>query len=219
MTCAETRDQLPLLLYGDLAGDQRAAAESHLGQCAACRRELAALSDMRRLLDEPAADAIAVDLVEVFREESRRRERVVRRWRSVALAGVAAALALLAVRVEIRMDGRQMVVRWGRNEPVAQRAEVLPAPVAVREDLAPSTKVADQLDALSERVKVLNELVRALAANVDGGDRDRSEELVKVRQELAAVQELYHKRFSETERDVSALYIAHFGPRIPGANP
>jgi hypothetical protein len=42
--CPETRELLPELATGALAGDERASALAHVTGCAACRRELAALS-------------------------------------------------------------------------------------------------------------------------------------------------------------------------------
>lgn len=42
--CPEVRELLPELATGALAGDDRALALGHVGACAACRRELAALS-------------------------------------------------------------------------------------------------------------------------------------------------------------------------------
>jgi hypothetical protein len=42
--CPEVRELLPELATGALAGDERASALAHVDGCAACRRELAALS-------------------------------------------------------------------------------------------------------------------------------------------------------------------------------
>ncbi|GAA4459532.1 zf-HC2 domain-containing protein [Phytohabitans houttuyneae] len=42
--CPEVRELLPELATGALAGDERALALGHVGGCATCRRELAALS-------------------------------------------------------------------------------------------------------------------------------------------------------------------------------
>jgi hypothetical protein len=42
--CPEVRELLPELATGALAGDERASALAHVADCAACRRELAALS-------------------------------------------------------------------------------------------------------------------------------------------------------------------------------
>ena len=54
-TCNGTRDQLALLLYGELSFDEEERVESHLDTCAECRQAL----DRQRLLHE-AVDAAAV---------------------------------------------------------------------------------------------------------------------------------------------------------------
>ena len=212
MNCEHVRDLLPLLAYGDLAGDERSAIESHLSQCGACRAELAALAEVRRLLDESSAPAAGADLSAILPVDTRRSRRSVQRWRVAAMAALAAAIMLAALKLEVRLDGRQLVIRWGKAEPATQVVQHSQPPVIARPEPAVSTEVA-------ERLKVLNELVHALAANIEAGDRDRRDELAKLQKELAAIQEFDKKRWAATERDVSALYTAQFGARNSGANP
>jgi anti-sigma factor RsiW len=211
MNCDHIRELLPLLAYGDLAGDECSAVEGHLRGCPTCRAELAGLRRVRRLLDESPTPPARFDRFS-RRQDVELPNRAARRWRIVALVGLAATILVAAMRLEVRIDQRQMVVRWGRVEPAAPMADQHRSPVIIRENAAEPTEVA-------ERLKLLHELVHALAASVEAGDSDRREELAKLRKELAAIQEFDKKRWAATERDVSALYTAQFGARNSGANP
>jgi Putative zinc-finger len=210
--CQEIRDLLPLAAYDDLAGAERAAVDSHLAQCPACRQELAAFEQMRQMLNESPAPRASIVLPAADGSEVIRQRRSIWRWRVAALIGLAAAVAFAAVRLELRFDNQQMVVRWGRFEPAPAPVETIPAPIIVQREPDASPGVREQL-------RVLNELVHALAANLEADDRGRREDLIKLQQELAAIRQLDEKRWSETKRDVSALYTAQFGARNSGANP
>jgi anti-sigma factor RsiW len=211
MNCEHIRELLPLLAYGDLVGDEFSATEAHLRGCPTCRAEFAGLVQVRRLLDESPTPPARFDRF-AGRRDVEVPNRAARRWRMVALIGLAATILIAAVRLDIRIDQRQLVVRWGRSEPVAPVVDARPPQVIVRENPAESREIA-------ERLKLLNELVHALAASVEAGDSDRREELAKLRKELDTIQEFDKKRWAATERDVSALYTAQFGARNSGANP
>ena len=126
MTCADCRDLLPLHLYGDLSDADRAVAETHLAGCAGCRAELVALERTRSALDATPLPA-AVDLNQIFRSEVERQRRTARRWRAAALVGIAAAVLVLALRLDIRADGRQVTV--GGDRPIG-RGSAGPLPCA-----------------------------------------------------------------------------------------
>jgi hypothetical protein len=93
-------------VLGGLDRQDLALFESHLQDCAACRKELAALEKVPMLLDAlPVPDALALTAapggseradanvpVRLFDELSRRRRTLRRRW--VALAGAVAAACL-----------------------------------------------------------------------------------------------------------------------------
>ena len=51
MSCAEIRERLPLLAYGELAEPDQKVVQAHLASCAHCREEYAALGRVRELLD------------------------------------------------------------------------------------------------------------------------------------------------------------------------
>jgi anti-sigma factor RsiW len=208
MNCHEVIDLLPLLLYGDLGAAERAAVEAHLASCGECRAELAALAAVRQELDSPIPELHAVDVASIYRSESERLRRRSRRWRAVAVVAAAAVL-FLALRVEVRADRGQLVVRWGTPEPVAVAPAVVER-VVVRSEPA-STKE------LEERINRVSALIQALAANMDVKD-DQQKELARLRREFAELQQI-KKRLGQTERDVAALYTAQFGSRPSGVNP
>jgi Putative zinc-finger len=212
VNCQEARDLLPLAAYDDLAAAEHAAVNSHLAQCPACRRELAALQQVRQLLDQASVPGASIVVPASAGFELRRQRRSTWRWRAAALIGLAAAVGFAAVRLELRFDNRQVVVRWGRFEPPPARVEPVPTPIIVHRETELSAGAHEQL-------RVLNELVHALAANLEAGDHGRREDLIKLRQELAAIRQIEDKRWSETRRDVSALYTAQFGARNSGENP
>ena len=65
----------------------------------------------------------------------------------------------------------------------------------------------------------MGQIVQALAAGAESTDRQRQEQLAKLREEIAAMNTQNQKRWSQTQRDVSALYTAQFGSRQNGVNP
>jgi anti-sigma factor RsiW len=209
MICADCRELLPLHLYGDLSDADRTAVAAHLSDCGACRAELGALAATRAALDAAPVPETAVDLNRIYRFDAERQRRTARRWRVAALVGLAASLLVLALRIDIRADARQLTVRWGTPEPM---------PVAPEPTVIVRTQTVTSPD-LDERLNVLTALIHALAANVETGDRERAAELMRVRGELASLRQQGDQRWTETGRSVSALYTAQFGPKTQGDRP
>ncbi|MGH7058704.1 MAG: anti-sigma factor family protein, partial [Acetobacteraceae bacterium] len=119
MKCTVVRAALPLLIY-DEPSPQDAALKEHLAGCDACRREAEALQGVRRLLDDAPVPRIEVNLPQLHRSLAERQIRQMRRWRRVAVAlGALAAVLLLAVglRLEVRLQAGQLLVRWGDPPP------------------------------------------------------------------------------------------------------
>src|SRR5262245_13745697 len=123
MTCAESRAQLPLFLYGDLPDETAGAVRDHLAGCAACRRVQQGLAQTRELLDELPAPGVSVDLAALYRRLAQEHQQQTRRWRRATWAAVGLAACLLIgimlTRCEIHLGGGQLVFRWGPPEPVA----------------------------------------------------------------------------------------------------
>jgi hypothetical protein len=213
MNCRDVRASLPALAYGDLNPAEAARVEEHLAKCPNCRRELAGLRGVRRLLDAAEAPPVAVDVGAVYRQSAERQARSARRWRRAACAaGVCLAMVTaLAVRVrlEVRVDGEQVVVRWGT--PPAPP----PAP-PVRVIVPPLPPTAP--DGTEEQLRLLGELVQALAADGRGRDERRQEEIEALRRQLREIYQQSVRRWENAERDLTALYQAQF-PAQKGIDP
>jgi hypothetical protein len=210
MNCQQVHELLPLHAYGDLSGEEKSGVEAHLAECPGCRNELTAFATIRAQLDATQVAMTGVDLAHVYRAESVRFRRRARRWRLAAAAAAVAVVIVFAIRLDVRIDRRQMTIRWGAWEslPIAE--------TAARSVIQPEPAIPTQFD---ERLKTMSELIQALAANVDASDRERQEQVATLKRELAIMQQRSQERLSETERDVSALYAAHFGSRPKAVNP
>ncbi len=119
MSCQETLDQLPLLIYDELDADEAAACRRHLAGCPACRAELAALERTHGLLDRAPVHQSQVDLAAVcLRIAAReRRGRSLRRI-VYGVTALAAAIALmLAMRfLNLAVEPGRLVVAWTPRE-------------------------------------------------------------------------------------------------------
>jgi hypothetical protein len=204
MNCAKVRDRLPALLYGDLPPGEASALRDHLAACPACRQEHAALEGIRRALDMVPAPAVRVDLPRLYREAAARQVRRAGRWRWAAAACGAAAAVLLVVlglRLEVRVESQQLVVRWG----TAPEKVIVPPPGP-----GPRAESPPPSPDVEERLRVLSELIHALADDVAARDEQEQQRVDRVRARLDELQRQGNRRMSETERNVAALYVAHY---------
>jgi hypothetical protein len=125
--------------------------------------------------------------------------------------GVIAAAALLLValllRLEVRAEGHQLVIRWGEPPPVPQPEP--PPPVAA----AVPTVSPDE-------VELLRDLIHALEADVRARDGKQQEALSQLRARLDAAQGQSDQRWADSQRTQRAFYTALFGPRdVKGEKP
>jgi anti-sigma factor RsiW len=197
MNCPQIREQLPLFVYGDLPATEAVEIERHLTECTACQNQDAALRQVRVALESTPAPEVFVNSGQIFLTAAERP--VHRRWlRSAFTCGLAASLVVLAIfNVELRADGHQLVIRWGR----------LPeAKVAVDRGQPATTALA----ALEERVRILQDLTHALARDVDFRDRARNDEWIRTKSQLDSLTRLTGQQLVDAQRDVDALYAAHF---------
>src|SRR5438067_5047261 len=125
MNCADVRQELPSLVYHDATPEQAERLQAHVAGCRECQREYAALQQMPRLLDLLPAPALSVDLPRLYRGAADRQRRRLRLWRRAAVAAAAAVLLAFGLRLDIRLETHQVVVRWGNPAPVA---EAVPSP-------------------------------------------------------------------------------------------
>ncbi|HLW64804.1 MAG TPA: zf-HC2 domain-containing protein, partial [Gemmataceae bacterium] len=145
MHCENARPLLPLHTYGDLTDSERTAVEEHLTLCAACRLELSEFQALRENLNAQSLAVQTVDLARIYQPQTRRLQRQAWRWRLAALAGVAVALFVLFTRLEIQANAGQLVVRWGKPEPVAavDKPVIVTAPTPKR--VEPSREMLERL--------------------------------------------------------------------------
>lgn len=204
MNCTDARAALPLLIYGEL-GPQEGALRQHLTGCPACRHEYESLQGIRRALDAVPTPRVEVDLPRLYQSVADRQAQRLRRWRriAVALSAAAAVLLMLAVlRVQIRLDAGQLLVRWG--EPPGKQEErgggTAAAPVQVRADPTAAAETEAQLRLLSDLIHALKD---------DGDDRDQrfQQRLDRLQDHVRALQTQADQRWTTTEQDMAALYV------------
>ncbi len=203
MKCTEVRAALPLLIYGE-PSPQDAALREHLLVCATCRRECEALTGVRRLLDDAVVPHVAVDLTQIHRTLAERQLRRERRWRHVAVAlGALAAVLLLALglRLELRLDANQLVVRWG--DPPTGGTGVPPVQTHDRRDAGPTVPA----ESIQAELRVLSDLIHALKLDADERDQLCAERLERLEKHVRALQSQSDQRWSATEENVAALYL------------
>ncbi len=141
-------DDLALYALGALEGNEGAALEAHVAQCAACRRELRHLGGDMGLLGlatmGPAPPPVArIRLLSAVAKEPRARmpSKQARRW--WLLAPVAAAIVLAVVSIVLwrqnkvlRQDLARQVTQSAQNQAAVERARellaLLSAPDAMR---------------------------------------------------------------------------------------
>jgi hypothetical protein len=209
MTCTEVRALLPVHLYRDLLAADDAAVTQHLRECATCQAEAAALNRVRSALDATPTPTVHVNVPALFNKVA---ERNVRRWRRLAIAGAALAAGLLIVlglRLHLTIGNGQIVIAWGgmvsRESPPSAPASALGG--------------ASRLNALDERVQLLQELTRALAADIESRDRQRSTELDAMRVRVDTLQQYAARQWADAERTMNALYVAQFKRSEEKSNP
>jgi hypothetical protein len=198
MKCTDVRAALPLLIYGE-PSPQEAALREHLANCAECRQEQHALQGVRRLLDNAPVPHVAVDVHQLHRSAAERQLRRARNWRRVALtmSGLAAVLLFaIFLRMQIRLEGNQLLVSWG-EPPVGQ---------TFQPDTAVPEGQARKPD-LREELRVLSDLIHALKQDADERDQRFAERLDRLQQHVRALQSQGDLRWDTTEKDVAALYL------------
>jgi Putative zinc-finger len=219
MNCAQVRAALPEFVYGRLTPEVQGQVESHISECAECRRESTALRQVRHLLTVVQTPEVRVDMLAVYRAAAERQMRRVRTWRRCALAAYVAAVALIALtaltRLEIHVGSSEMVVRWGP----ALVPEQTPVAHAPGSPVAPLLSTAPRdLSSIEDRLRLLSELTQALADDDRDRDEQREREIAHLRVQISDWQGQSAQRFGAVERDFDALYTAQF-PSHNGGRP
>jgi len=205
MNCPDVRPKLPALVYDDLSPAEADAVRRHLDACAGCRDEFAGLAHARAALDMVPVPAVKVEVARLYTEVAARQDRRARRWRRIAVAAAALAAAVLLVvglRVQVRVAAYEFVIAWG--DPSGRGRE--------RADVAPQPPTRDRGSDVEERLRLLDDLVHAVAADVDRRDRRHQADTEEVNRRLDAFRRVAAQKWLEAERNVSALYVAQFKP-------
>jgi len=208
MRCAEVQNILSQLLYADLTPDQRQGVEEHLGSCPKCQVEFAGLKNLKGLLDQLPVPLVRVDVAQIYRESQMRQERRARRWRraAMALTGIAALLALaMVLKMEIRADGKQLVLTWGAAAVEAPANQAAP-PSQVAS--APGEATNEKRDVTKDDLNLMRDLIHALAADADNRDHRLQESLAGLENQLARMDRQAQERWAATVRYVAATTLA-----------
>ena len=195
MDCTQIRGRLLAWQYGELSPAEQAEVARHLAACAVCRQEASGWQEFRGQLQAFTGPAVQVNIPGIYQQALQRRESGTRRWRRAAVAVTAlAAAVLIAVvpKLEVRVDASQLIVRWGAP------AEPVPAPV-----LAQTPAPAPQVSA--EDLALVKNLVRALAQEVQAGDRRQQEALLAMQARLEYVLGQTSEYVAANERDKAVL--------------
>jgi hypothetical protein len=206
MNCTNFRERLAEYVYSELDKETRCLFDQHLGVCAECRQELIALQTVVRSLDRVPAATVPVDLPRLYRELALRQARRARRWKitAAAMASAAAITAICAIgtRLEVRREPGQLVFAWRGSAEV--QVEQPAAPDARQE--APLSVEAKEL-ATADRNRLLNDLIRAVADNMQTLEQREQHDAGDLQTRLVAIEQENTRRFAALERAVDALYL------------
>src|ERR1700722_11916096 len=116
MNCTDVKAQLPFLFSQDPDLIEEPEIRVHLSNCSSCQQEWHELMQLGMLLNANPAPPVAVDLVSLYRNAALREARSSRRWRWLGMAASVFALVgtgwALWGRVEIRINGQELAIRW-----------------------------------------------------------------------------------------------------------
>ena len=187
-------EQLVGYLYGEATRGERAGFERHLSQCAACREELAAFTQVREAVGEWRAEllthapgVVAADLIPAAAPPRTLNAAPARRsawgalreffalspawlrFGSVAATLVLCALAALAVfNVEVRREDGRLAVRTGvwRDAPAIPTAPQ-PPPAGVDDSAQLNRLIAERDAAVRQLADARAQLEDSRAANIE----------------------------------------------------
>ena len=181
--------------------------------------------DLRKLLDAvPGADPRPVDLAALYRAAAERQARSARRWKRLALAGVALAAGVLLVallpRLEFRASGHELAVRWGtppEPPPPAPPPEPTRDP-RIEQLLGEQSRQLAAIRATNSKHADLQDLLLTLAADVTDRDKAQQAKIAALTKKLTAFEAATARQFADAEKTNTALYDAVFStPKARGS--
>jgi hypothetical protein len=201
MSCSPIRERLTEFVYGDLTPAEAREVEEHIRSCPACRREEAALAGVRGLLDRAGTPAISADLPGIYRRAAEMQGRRARAWHraGIGILGAAAAVVIVTMllRLEVRADARQVVIRWGAPAELP-KSPIAPLDVQPAVSSRSSSEIRDELD-------ILSELIQGLMEQQEVRDRRSAQDRTWFRAQLDELRRQTVQHWMATERDVAAL--------------
>jgi hypothetical protein len=153
------------------------------------------------VLDAAPTPRVEVDLSQLYQTQAARQTRSLSRWRRVALvAGAVAAVLLLTLglRLEVRREPGQIVVRWSDPPPRVDHA--------FQPDAA-APKSQPRKPDLREELLVLRELLDALHQDIDDREQRFQDRLDFLQRRVQALQAQADQLRNTTDQDVAALYL------------
>jgi Putative zinc-finger len=214
MNCSSIHERLAEFVYGDLTPTETREFEEHIRSCPACRREQVGLASVRSLLDQAGTPPISADLPGIYRRAAEMQGRRARAWRRAGMGIVGAAAAVLLVtmllRLEVRADARQVVIRWGAP---AELPKSPIAPLDVQRAVASRStpEMHDELD-------ILSELIQGLTEQQEVRDRQGAQDRAWFRAQLDELRRQTVQHWMATERDVAALCSTQLNQTPKGAS-
>jgi hypothetical protein len=208
MNCSQVRTRLPELLYEELPVAEREQLKEHLAQCQECRSDYASLQEVQQSLYRVSVPEISVNLPLLYRRVADRQARAGRRWRRIALtvgALAAAVFLILVLRLEIRLGGEQLVIRWGPStasvEPITNPKSEPPGFVPGELPFPPASEA--ELQPLRGVIYALAEDLDKLTHDVDIRDRRQQQDLARLQEQLTQLRMFTQRQVALSMADSS----------------
>jgi len=151
----------------------------------------------------------------VCQQAVQRQDQRVRWWRRTTVAVTAAAAVVLIVvglKLELRVDATHIILGWGDSARVPPVNIEPPAP-AVAQTQPPIPP------AYGEDLQLVKDLVRVLAREIQVRRSEQQEELLRLQTRFETLLAQAYDHLAGNDRDVAALYAAHFRFPKKGENP
>jgi hypothetical protein len=208
MNCIQVRNRLPEMLYEDVPIAEREQLKEHLAQCSQCRSEYASLQEVQHSLNRVSVPDISVNLPLLYRQVADHQARAGRRWRRIAfgVGGLAAAVILILIlRLEIQLNGKQVVIRWGASTtPIEKIMNPKPDPSGFAQSELPFSPASEaELQPLRGVIHVLAEDMDKLAREVDARDRRQQQSLARLQEQLAQLRMFTQRQMALSLADSS----------------
>ena len=202
MNCSDVKAQLPLFLGADQNEIDQPELRRHLAGCADCRQAWQELRQIGQLLAASPEPAVRVDVGLLYRRAATRQARTAKNWRWLGLAAsfllVAGLGWSLFGRLEIRLTGQELAIRWGAGP--TNDSGLKESGLAAHEP-PPTT------DRREEQLEMLSAMVRAMVQELQTVDMRQRQDRADMDIRVSGMQEQSLKRWLALQKDLEALYV------------